>query len=191
MTMMLRRICGRSVRAWACTGVVALAIAAAGCAAAPRTRPVRMGPVDQGPMTLEAARKYLQGRWSLTSYEIYPSGQPPITLKGEGTLTYDEFGNMDMEIRVPEAATVTLLEKAGVPVSGGVMASQGRTAIDMQARTLTYMMEGQGPLISSASAGPLALSRKRHWQVEGSTLTLTTQDDAGKPLSVGTWQKVP
>jgi hypothetical protein len=29
----------------------------------------------------------------------------------------------------------------------------------------------------------------RHWVVEGDTLTLTTKDQAGKPLSVGRWKR--
>ena len=63
----------------------------------------------------------------------------------------------------------------------------GRTAIDMQARTLTYFIAGQAPL--GAPSGPLALNRPRYWQVAGNILTLTTRGDDGQPLSVARWQK--
>jgi hypothetical protein len=55
----------------------------------------------------------------------------------------------------------------------------------MQNRTLTYIIPSQAPL----TTGPLAVHRPRHWQVDGDVLTLTTKDDAGKPLSVGRWRK--
>ena len=40
-----------------------------------------------------------------------------------------------------------------------------------------------------AGRGPLSLSRPRHWDVQGTLLTLTIQDDNGKPLSVAKWRK--
>ena len=52
-------------------------------------------------------------------------------------------------------------------------------------RTLTYVLADQPP----SGTGPLAINRPRHWQVEGTLLTLTTQDETGKPLSVGRWRK--
>ncbi len=163
--------------------VVALALGLAACAKAPSQRPVKAGPANQGPGTVTSARAYLEGRWTLESFEVYPPGKPPITLKASGTLSYDEFGNLKMDIRADQAAS-DILRAAGVEIQDGVISSNGRTAVDMQNRTLTYVMEGQAP-----SSGPLAANRPRHWQVEGTLLTLTTQDDAGKPLSVGRWRK--
>jgi hypothetical protein len=66
-----------------------------------------------------------------------------------------------------------------------VIATEGRTAIDMQNHTLTYFLQGQKPLMK----GPLGMERPRHWVVEGDVLTLTTKDDAGQPLSIGRWRK--
>jgi hypothetical protein len=159
--------------------------AAAGCSAAPRQRPVEGGPVDQGSGSLTAARKFLEGRWSLESFEVYPEGKAPIALKGSGTLSYDNFGNLKVDIRADQA-TGDLLRAAGIDIRDGVISSDGRTAVDMQNRTLTYVVSGQTP-----NTGPLALNRPRHWQVEGDLLTLTTKDDAGKPLSIGRWRKSP
>ena len=174
------------LRSVAAFGVgVALVLGLQACAGAPRQRPVKAGPVSEGPGTITSARAYLEGRWTLESFEVYPPGKPPITLKGSGTLSYDEFGNLKMDIRADQASS-DLLRAAGVDIRDGVISTSGRTAVDMQNRTLTYVMEGQAPLI----AGPLAMNRPRHWQVEGTLLTLTTQDDAGKPLSVGRWRKV-
>ena len=64
---------------------------------------------------------------------------------------------------------------------------RGRAAIDLQNRTLTYVLKGQAPLVKG---GPLAMERPRHWVVSADTLTLTTRDDAGQPLSVGHWKRM-
>ena len=89
-----------------------------------------------------------------------------------------------MEIRADQASA-DLLRAAGLDIRDGVISTQGRTAIDLQNRTLTYVLEGQAPLVE----GPLSMKRPRHWVVEGDTLTLTTKDEAGKPLSVGRWRR--
>jgi len=145
---------------------------------------MKAGPVDTGAGSLTAARKYLEGRWSLESYEIFPPGKPPIQLKGSGTLTYDEFGNLKIDVRADQAST-DLLRDAGIDLKDGVLASEGRTVVDMQNRTLTYVVAGQ------STSGPLSLNRPRYWEVQSNLLTLTTKDDSGKPLSVGKWRKSP
>lgn len=155
-----------------------------GCAAAPRTKPMEGGPVTTGRGSLTEARKYLEGRWTLESFEVHPPGKPVVTLKGQGVLTYDDFGNLAMEIRTDQA-TSDLLRAAGIEIHDGVISSSGRTAVDLQNRTLTYVVQGQ-PV---AGTGPLAPSRPRYWQVDGGVLTLTTKDDAGNPASVGRWKK--
>lgn len=160
----------------------ALVSAMVGCHGSPSQRPMKAGPVDTGAGSLTAARQYLQGTWSLESYEIYPPGKPPIQLKGTGTLVYDEFGNLKIDVRADQAST-DLLRDAGINLKEGGLVSNGRTAVDMQNRTLTYVVPGQ------TGQGPLSLSRPRHWEVQGSQLTLTTQDDNGKPLSMAKWRK--
>ena len=157
-----------------------------GCAAAPRERPVEMGPVDTGPGTLTSARKFLEGRWQLETFEIHRPGQPPLVLKGAGTLIYDDMSNLRMEVRADEASA-DVLRAAGVDIRDGIISTEGRTAIDLQNRTLTYMLEGQAPLVKG---GPLAMERPRHWVVDAETLTLSTKDDAGRPLSVARWKRM-
>jgi hypothetical protein len=125
------------------------------------------------------------------SYDVFPPGQEAIRLSGSGTLSYDAFGNLDMQIRVGDSATSDALVRAGVPMVEGVLASTGRAVINMQERSLIYMIEGQKPLLTTAKTGPLALTRPRYWQVDGNVLTLTTRDEQGKSLSVGRWQKEP
>jgi hypothetical protein len=167
--------------------MVLLLIGAAACAGAPRERPVELGPVDQGKGSLTAARKYLEGRWTLESFEVFPPGRAPVTLKGQGTLSYDDFGNLQMEIRTDEQSA-DLLRAAGIDIRDNSISTSGRTVVDMQNRTLTYVVEGQAP---TSASGPLALNRPRHWEVQADRLTLTTRDESGKPLSVGRWRRMP
>jgi hypothetical protein len=142
------------------------------------------GPVNTGPQTLTSARNFLEGRWVLESFEVRPPGKPPVVLKGNGTLVYDNMGNLKMDIRADEASA-DVLRASGVDIRDGMISTDGRTAVDMQNKTLTYVVKGQAPLIR----GPLGIERPRHWVVEGDTLILTTLDDAGQPLSVGRWKR--
>jgi hypothetical protein len=173
-----------TLRFAASVGAVLLSLVAG----APALDGQRGGPVEKGPGSLASARKYLEGRWSLTAFDVFPPDRDAVRIDGAGTLTYDAFGNLDVEIRV-DAPTARMLEDAGIRSAGGRISTRGRTIVDMQARTLTYVLEGQ-PAFGEAS-GPLALNRPRHWRVEGSVLTLTTKDDAGRPLAVARWEKVP
>jgi len=169
------------------TAAMLAALATTACAAKPINKPMELGPVGTGAGSLTAARQYLEGRWTLVSYQIFPAGQAPIQLTGNGTLSYDEFGNMDMQIRV-EPATAQTLERAGIASDQGVISTKGRTAVDMQNRTLTYVLAGQPTFV--ATAGPLALNLPRHWVVDGNVLTLTTKSADGRTLSEGRWQKL-
>jgi hypothetical protein len=91
----------------------ALVAASAACSSA--RAPVLVGTVPTGPETLAAARKYLEGRWALEFFEVRPPGRPPFTLNGSGTLTYDDFGNLRMEVRADQAASDLLRASARHP----------------------------------------------------------------------------
>ena len=173
-------------------GLVALAgmlTTLGACAARDRERPLPTTRVESGTGTVAQARKYLEGRWILESFEVYSAGKPPIALKGTGILNYDDFGNLRMEIRADEASS-DLLRAAGIDIRDGVISTEGRTAIDLQNRTLTYSLEGQ-PSSMATGGGPLATNRPRHWEVTADVLTLTTRDDSGAPLSIARWKRSP
>ena len=148
-------------------------------------KPIFMEPVETSAGSLAAARKYLEGRWVLESFEVQPPGRAAITLKGAGTLVYDEFGNLSIEIRTTQSEA-DLLRSTGIEIGNdGIISSTGRTSVDMQNRTLTYVIQGQPP----TGGGPLALNRLRYWQVDQNLLTLTTKNDAGAIVSTARWRK--
>lgn len=146
------------------------------------------GPMNTGLESLVAARSQLAGRWRLLSFEVTPPGKDPMRVQGAGHLSYDLFGNLEVEIRV-DAATAILLEAAGIHAETGVISTRGRTVLDLQRRTLTYVLDGQPS--SRAPSDPLALYRPRHWDLEHDVLTLMTKNDDGHLLSIGRWQKAP
>jgi hypothetical protein len=76
----------------------------------------------------------------------------------------------------------------GIELRDGIIATHGRAVLDPQNKTLTYVLKEK---VQGATSGPLATSRPRHWSVEGDTLTLTTRDDAGNPVSEGKWRRQP
>lgn len=166
--------------------IIAIAAGIGACAAKPLDRPVPLGPPKTGPGTIAEARKYLQGRWTLVSMEIFPTGQPPIKVKGTGTLIYDEFANMDVEIHV-DPETVTQIEKIGIPVPNAVIKEKGQTLVDMSGRTLRYVREGEDVIRPLSHA--LDIGRPRYWEAEANQLTLRTKDDKGGVLSVSVWRK--
>ena len=169
--------------------IVAVVLASAvGCASAPSQRPMKGGDVDAGPESITAARKFLEGRWTLESFEVFPPGKAPIALKGSGTLNYDHFGNLRIEIRADQQSA-DLLRAAGIETRDGTISSDGRTVVDLQNRTLSYVLPGQKS--GDPGAGPLSPSRLRHWEVKGDLLFLSTKDEAGKILSTGRWKKTP
>lgn len=168
--------------------VLLMCVLAAACTAAPRVRPVKGGDVDTGLGSLTEARKYLEGHWTLLSFEVIPTGGASIPVPGQGSLVYDAYGNLTINIKV-EDATIRTLDAAGVSLRQGTMSSSGRTAVDLQNKTLTYILDKA--TTQAAAGGPLALSLPRHWEVRGDVLTLSTVGADGKPLTIGRWQKQP
>ena len=114
----------------ALTLLVALALPlAAGCPAAPRARPVKMGDVDTGHGTVETERRRLKGTWQLASLEIISASGQPLTVQAQGTLTYDDFGNLAMK------GTVT----GGAEVESAALNITGRAVIDPDAHTIRIL----------------------------------------------------
>jgi hypothetical protein len=179
--MRIRNATGRAIT------VTLLTLLASGCGPTAAEKPIKLGPVETGAGTLASARRFLAGRWQLESFEIHPPGQPPVALTGSGTLVYDDMSNLRMEIRADEAGSDTL-RAAGIDIRDGMISTDGRAVIDVANRTLTYVLEGQAPLVQR---GPLAMQRPRHWVVDANTLTLTTRDEAGRPLSIARWTRMP
>src|SRR4029450_13714490 len=82
---------------------VLLSVSLCACAAAPRTRPVKMGDVDTGVGSLEDTRRQLAGTWTLVEYRGYDKGGP-VRVDASAELSYDEFSNLKMKGAVKDPA---------------------------------------------------------------------------------------
>src|SRR6185295_7153963 len=119
--------------------VVALA---GGCSAAPSQRNIPLGPVDTGPGTLEAARNFLHGEWTLLSLEIFPPDQPSIRAAATGTMTFADYSNMTVDLQLsPETARIA--DRLDIPTKDGLLQTTGRTVIDINSKSISYVLEGQ------------------------------------------------
>lgn len=155
----------------------------AGCTAAPRKRPVKMGDVNTGPGSLEAIRRQLQGTWELVEAAAFDASGKSTPRKTAGRLTYDEYGNLTIAAKLEDT------DQAPSSVSG-LLAYSGRAVIDpaksrLVLMDLTSRLETNQPLPAEVSA-----DKARYYTIEGNMLTLTVHDAAGKTTARTMWHKV-
>ena len=141
---------------------------------------------EQGPRTLTEARQFLVGNWTLVSMDVFPPTGPPIKNAATGTMVYDEYSNMNVKMVFSEEAS-RVAEKIGIPIVDRTLITNGRTLIDIGARTLTYVLEGERDY--RPVRHPLDTNLPRYWQADGNNLILRTKDPAGKDLTVSVWRR--
>jgi hypothetical protein len=155
---------------------------AAGCAspAAPRGRPVKMGPVDTGAGSLESVRRQLEGKWTLVSLESAAApGGAPTPVKAEGTLVYDQYGNLTIDAHTTDPAAPAAARHAGL------LSFKGRAVID----TVNHELKLMDLTGNVDPAQVLAPERRRRYAFEGSRLTLSSIDAAGTVTATSVWEK--
>ncbi len=175
---------------------VCFVLALAGCASRARTRPLSTSPIAEGPGTVEAARKVLEGRWILESLSVTAEDGRSATIEASGTLTSDAFGNMNIEVKMSGPGQKTM-ESLGVKTPNPVISTTGQVVIDVQQRRITYVGEGFDkrasgfdPDLAARRANPFALERPRYYNLgDDGILTLSTRHDSGKEAAVSRWKK--
>jgi hypothetical protein len=172
---------------------LAMTVLLAGCAASERQRPIQTSRIPDTGNTLQAARKQLEGKWTLTGLEYASPDGKRATIDGTvGSLTADDFGNLEIEYRVSEGG-VRVLEGLGFKPPDRVISTKGRAVINVDDKSIAYVGEGAKPFDPQAAAGranPFALERTRYYDFGADgTLTLTTRHDDGKEAVVSRWKK--
>jgi hypothetical protein len=173
---------------------VALPIMLAGCAGAPRTKPLPTKPVDEGVGTIEGVRKQLEGNWTLVSLTMHDAGGRSAPIDAEGKLVSDAFGNMEVEYRLSETGQKAL-GGLGIKSPNPVITTSGKVVIDTTSHRITYVGEDFSqrafdPDLAAKRANPFALERVRYYTLEpDGTLRLATRYDNGKDASVSRWKK--
>lgn len=171
-------------RSWLLAPAVVVLSVVTGCATgAPRTRPVKMGPVAEGAGTLDAVRHQLQGAWNLVSLDIYPPGGKPVQLKASGTLVYDEFGNLSLKATVTDSAAV-----GGSNLKPTVLSYTGRAVIDVANKKM-ILADIEGNMPADRVPPAVAADRARYYEFVGDRLTLSIKDDQGRTTATLVWQK--
>jgi hypothetical protein len=177
-------------RCWAGAWALAAAIAVAGCASGtqpvgrpttgtPMNRPVALGS-DGSTGATEAARRELQGTWDLAALEYAASGDAPrVPVKAAGTLTYDEFGNLTMDVSTTDPAAPVAAREVSR------LSFRGRAVIDPAKRELKLM-----DLTGNANPDEvLAPERRRRFEVQGDVLKLSSFDGQGRVTAITTWRR--
>jgi hypothetical protein len=152
----------------------------AGCEAAPRSRPVKMGPVDTGLDSVEAARRQLKGTWELVSLDVFSPTGEKTTAQATGKLTYDEFGNLAM------TGTVT----GSAQIDPSALNLTGRVAIDPDAHTLRITSVSAASTDDKRVDPKLDASNVRYYAFSGDLLTTTLKNAAGAITATATWKRV-
>ena len=166
----------------------------AGCAGAPRTKPLPTKPVDEGVGTIEGVRKQLEGRWTLVSLTMHAADGRETPVDADGSLMSDAFGNMDVEYRLKDTG-IKALGGLGIKSPNPVITTSGKVVIDTTAHRITYVGEDFqerkfDPKLAEARANPFALERVRYYTLEpDGTLRLATRYDNGRDASVSRWKK--
>ncbi len=185
----------RLQRSWL-IAVALAAVAAGGCEARARQRPLETSPIAEGPESLESVRKSLQGRWVLETLNVATADGRKASIEATGVLTSDAFGGLSIEYRMSEAGQKTL-EGLGIKSPNPVISTSGRVVIDPPQRRITYMADdaqqkalGFDPDLAAARANPFALERARYYVFgNDGSLTLTTRHDNGSDAAVSRWKR--
>ena len=162
--------------------IAVVLLATAGCAAAPRTRPIKIGdPVNTGPGSMEAVRRQLQGTWQLVALEsVPPAGGARVPVAATGTLVYDDFANLTIDGKTTDpAAPVAARERA-------MVSFKGRAVIDASKGELK-LMDVTGNVNPDEVLSP---ERRRRYQFDADLLKLSSFDETGEVTAISTWRRI-
>jgi hypothetical protein len=175
---------------WAPLVAVAVVAAAAGGCSRPMT-PVTVGSPMNTPVLVngddttggvESTRRQLTGTWDLVALESVPQGdasKPRVPVKAQGTLIYDEFGNLEMNARTTDSSAPIAAREVSA------MSFKGRAVIDAPHSELKLMN-----LTGNVDPNEvLAPERRRRYAVTLDTLTLSSYDERGQVTAISTWKR--
>jgi len=151
----------------------------AACPAAPRARPVKMGPVDTGANSVEAVRRQLQGSWQLVSLEVYSADGQKHTAQATGTLIYDEYGNLALR------ATIS----GGDKIEQADLNLTGRLTIDADNHLFRVGGVAADTPDQRRVDPKLDPSHVRYYEFAADLLKTTTKNASGVTTATITWRR--
>jgi len=150
-----------------------------GCESAPRARPVKMGPVDTGPSSVESVRRQLQGTWELVGLQIF-TASGTVSPEATGRLEYDEYGNLAMRGSITGTAEV----------DPSVLNLTGRAVIDPDTKTLRLQAISAHTADDKRVDPKLDAQHVRYYEFADGQLKTTVKDATGKVTATATWKKI-
>ena len=160
-------------------GVAALVLVCWSCKAAPLEKPFGLGPVNDGPGSMEATRRGLEGTWTLASFETVDASGTHRPVKATGQLTYDAFGNMNIKGVIQDA----------VPTNSITLNYEGKIIIDnVRKQFYPADLESAQP-VDPAKIAAIAPDKVRRYELTMDTFVVTYLDAAGKPTAVARWRR--
>ncbi len=152
----------------------------AACPAAPRARPVKMGPAETGIGTVEEERRKLKGTWALESLQMRSGAGEMLTVQATATLTYDDFGNLAMKGAM----------NATADFDSGALNIEGRAVIDPDAHTIRILDVSSASPDTRRVDPTIDLKRVRHYEFVGvDELKTTVVDAAGTTTATAMWKR--
>ena len=171
-------------------GIGAAVIALAHCAAGPlpnpdigggMNRPVPLNS-DAASGALESERRVLLGTWDLTALEWAPPGSATrVPVQAQGTLVYDEYGNLTIDAHTTDPAAPVAAREADI------LSFKGRAVIDVVKKELK-LMNLTGNVNPDEVLSP---EWRRRYLVEADTLTLSSMNARGDVTAISTWHRRP
>ena len=175
-----------AVRPCAAALLLAGSLGLAACASSPRQRPVSAGDVNTGAGSLEAARRQLEGTWTLTRFEVLDTAGQLTAVRAKAQLTYDAFANLSikgvLEEPLPGQKSVT---------DAPALAYTGKAIIDTvrQEMVLTGTQSTVQP--DPSIAATISVENRRRYAIADGTLTISVVDSTGRVTSKSTFSRQP
>jgi hypothetical protein len=157
-----------------------------GCKAAPRQRPIKMGPVDTGPGSVEYARRQLEGAWSLERAQFTDANGQPTDVQADGRLVLDAYGNLSVHGQLREPSS----DPTG-RVSAEMLEYTGRIVIDADKQEFRLLDRKVKTAVSAATERRLDPAQIRHYRLEGDVLTISMLGPDGRPTAITVFRRAP
>jgi hypothetical protein len=181
LSVLMATIAAVAVMAIACTpGPLSKPTSPAG-SGGPMNKPVALGG-DTGSGAIENVRQQLMGTWELTGLEMVPpKGGARVPVKATGSMTYDQFGNLEINARTNDPAAPVAAREVDR------LSFKGRAVIDVTNKELK-LMDLKGNVDPNEVISP-DLRRKYEFDTM-ETLKLSTFDASGTVTAVTSWRRV-
>lgn len=160
-------------------GLVIGLIALAACQAAPRARPVKMGPTDTGPASIESERRRLQGAWDLVSLDVVSASGEKHAVPATGRMQYDDYGNLAVRGAVQGTETV----------DPAVLNMTARVTIDPATHSFKVMNVQSATADQRRLDPSLDANLRRYYEFDGDLLKTTVKNAQGATTAVLTWKR--